>query len=78
MSRIGRREFLGASLAAALPPPEASKVVIARDETSRGPEPARVLKLLDRRFRFDMGAINSYHGVYVGHVLSPLGTALAV
>ena len=33
MSRMGRREFLGASLALGLAPPELSKVVIARDQS---------------------------------------------
>ena len=48
MSRIGRREFLGASLAATLAAQDPSKVVIARDESLPGLDSARVLKLLDR------------------------------
>src|ERR1039458_4984657 len=48
MSRIGRREFLGASLAATLAAQEPSKVVIARDQSLPGLDSARVLKLLDR------------------------------
>jgi len=48
MSRIGRREFLSASMAAALVPQEGSKVVIARDESLPANDSSRVLKLVDR------------------------------
>ena len=48
MSRMDRREFLGASMAAALAPAEPSRVVIARDPSLHGPDEARVEKLLDR------------------------------
>ena len=48
MSRIGRREFLGASVAATLAAQDPSKVVIARDQSPSGLDSARVLKLLDR------------------------------
>ena len=58
MSRIGRREFLGASMAVALAPQEASKVVIARDESLTANDSARVLKLVDRAVQSFFGRDN--------------------
>jgi len=59
MSGIGRREFLGAALAAATVPvtalAETPKVVVARDEALPPNDSARVLKLLDR-------AVQSFYG----------------
>ncbi|MGO9239895.1 MAG: DUF362 domain-containing protein [Bryobacteraceae bacterium] len=58
MSRMDRREFLGASMAAALAPAEPSRVVIARDPSLHGPDEARVEKLLDRAVQSFFGRDN--------------------